>query len=77
MFFLIDVLKSSVRLRRMTPEADSVSLDKIAKLYDFHPETIRRMARRGQLPGAFKANGRWRCRLEAIKKKWKEKIGAP
>ncbi len=36
-----------------------LTLEELAALIRKHPETVRRLARMGQLPGAYKIGGRW------------------
>jgi excisionase family DNA binding protein len=38
----------------------------LAALLGIHPETLRRLARAGRLPGAYKVGTRWRFAREAI-----------
>lgn len=50
--------------------AELVSLSEVAALYGFHVDTVRKMAQRNQLPGAFKAANRWRVNLDKLRKEW-------
>ncbi len=47
-----------------------MGLKDVAKRYALHPESVRRMARRGQLPGAFKVGNRWRVNPDKLKERW-------
>ena len=45
-------------------------VDEVSKYLRFHPHTIRKMAREGQIP-AFKVGNQWRFDIEAVNK-WKQ-----
>ena len=38
----------------------------VAELVCVHPETVRRLAREGRMPGAYKIGSRWRFARERI-----------
>lgn len=38
----------------------------LAKLVKYHPETIRRLARAGKIPGAYHIGNGWRFASEAV-----------
>ena len=40
----------------------------ICRLMELHPDTVRRLARAGRLPGAYKVGRQWRFAREAIGK---------
>ncbi len=40
----------------------------LARLLHVHPRTVRRLARDGDLPGAYKVGRLWRFRREAVQK---------
>ena len=46
--------------------SEDLTLHEIARLTRKHIETIRRLARMGELPGAYKVGGRWLFRREAL-----------
>jgi len=37
-----------------------LTVDEAAKMLKIHPETVRRLAREGKLPGAYRVGGQWR-----------------
>jgi len=43
-----------------------LTVQDVAKLTGVHPATVRRLARAGRLPGAYKMGSRWRFAREAI-----------
>ena len=43
----------------MTEAAPDLTIGDLAKLTGRHPETLRRLARFGELPGAYRVGGRW------------------
>jgi|GEM_PF-4782397 len=49
---------------------DIVDLEFVARRYGLNRAAVRRLAQRGKLPGAFKAAGVWRVRLDALKSQW-------
>jgi excisionase family DNA binding protein len=42
------------------------SVRQLADLVGVHPDTLRRLARAGRLPGAYRVGTRWRFAYEAI-----------
>ena len=40
----------------------------ICRLMELHPDTVRRLARAGRLPGAYKVGRQWRFARESIGK---------
>lgn len=42
-----------------------LTLQELAFVVDKHPETLRRLARRGRLPGVYRLGGRWMISREA------------
>ena len=50
--------------------AELVTLSEVAALYGFHVDSVRKMAQRGRLPGAFKAGAAWRVNLDKLRKEW-------
>jgi excisionase family DNA binding protein len=47
----------------VTPPAD-LSITDVAKILQIHRETVRVLARKGELPGAFRVGGLWRFNSE-------------
>ena len=45
-----------------------LSVRNVSRLLDVHPATVRRLARAGRLPGAYKVGRQWRFAREAIGK---------
>ena len=43
-----------------------IPLSELAQLTRRHIETLRRLARMGRLPGAYRVGGRWMFRREAL-----------
>ena len=53
-----------------------VDLRYVAKHFGYKSHhSLRRLAQRGELPGAVKAGNRWRVHLETLEKAWGVKKG--
>ena len=50
----------------MPPIAADLLLGELADRTGRHVETLRRLARRGRLPGSYRLGGRWLFRREAL-----------
>ena len=46
----------------------------VAELMAVHPETVKRLARLGRLPGAYRVGGQWRFAREVIEQMRREVI---
>ena len=50
----------------MPPDGPVLTITEIATRWRVHPETVRRIAARGDFPGAFRAGSQWRVPLEDV-----------
>lgn len=53
-----------------TKESALLTLEEAAKHYGIGLRALRRLARLGEIPGAFKVGSRWRIKREKLKEKW-------
>jgi hypothetical protein len=59
------------------PASEYLSLREAAKIFGYKWQSLRKLAQRGQLPGATKAGHRWRVHLPTINKAWQPKPYTP
>jgi hypothetical protein len=46
------------------------NIEQVAVIFHYTPHSLRRMARQGTLPGAFKAGKQWRVDMDMLQKAW-------